>query len=172
MTAEEAPVVAQVGSAVPDKPAPRKRAAKKAPKEALPQIPLTEDGDLSAKLDLTEIEQTAKDVATEVSPKDEYSQAAPDEAVPAVSADGATRLLITAYIGIGNRLFIRGKGPGLSWEKGVPLQFVSIGKWRWDTVEATEPVKFKLYKNDEVECSALGSRILESGHQLEVTATF
>ena len=49
----------------------------------------------------------------------------------AVTSDGFTRLVATAYIGIGNRLFIRGDGPGLSWEKGVPLQFVSIGKWRW-----------------------------------------
>ena len=48
-----------------------------------------------------------------------------------LTSDGATRLIATAYIGIGNRLFIRGEGPGLSWEKGIPLQFVSIGKWRW-----------------------------------------
>ena len=89
-----------------------------------------------------------------------------------VSTDGATRLLVTAYIGIGNRLFIRGDGPGLSWEKGVPLQFVSIGKWRWETNTATAPVKFKLYKNDEVECAALGAQSLDPGHQQEVTAAF
>ncbi|MDI1319435.1 MAG: hypothetical protein PSW75_04465, partial [bacterium] len=57
----------------------------------------------------------------------EPASAAPAEA--AVSSDGATRLLATAYIGIGNKLFIRGDGPGLSWDKGVPMQFVSIGKW-------------------------------------------
>ena len=32
-----------------------------------------------------------------------------------LSSDGATRLLVTAYIGIGNRLYIRGSGPGLTW---------------------------------------------------------
>jgi len=88
------------------------------------------------------------------------------------TSDGATRLLVTAYIGIGNRLFIRGAGPGLSWEKGVPLQFVSIGKWRWETNDATGPVKFKLYKNDDTECAALGTQALEPGHQEEVTAAF
>jgi hypothetical protein len=104
----------------------------------------------------------------------EFSQIEPDEAAPApaVSADGATRLVVTAYIGIGNRLFIRGDGPGLSWEKGVPLQFVSIGKWRWETAEAAAPVRFKLYKNDEVECVALGERSLEAGRQQDVTASF
>jgi hypothetical protein len=91
---------------------------------------------------------------------------------PAVSADGATRLVVTAYIGIGNRLFIRGEGPGLSWEKGVPLSFVSIGKWRWETNDAAGPVRFKLYKNDDVECSSLGERSVAPGAQLELTASF
>jgi hypothetical protein len=90
----------------------------------------------------------------------------------AISADGATRLLVTAYIGIGNRLFIRGEGPGLSWEKGVPLQFVSIGKWRWETPDASGQVRFKLYKNDESECASLGQRSIGAGRQEELTAAF
>lgn len=89
-----------------------------------------------------------------------------------LTSDGATRLVVTAYIGIGNRLFIRGDGPGLGWDKGVPLQFISIGKWRWETNDATAPVKFKLYKNDETECTALGVQTLDPGHQQEVTASF
>ncbi len=96
----------------------------------------------------------------------------PEISEPAVSADGATRLIVTAYIGIGNRLTIRGEGPGLSWEKGVPLSFVSIGKWRWETNDATAPVKFKLYKNDEVECTALGERSVEPGAQQDLSASF
>lgn len=89
-----------------------------------------------------------------------------------LSSDGATRLLVTAYIGIGNRLFIRGAGPGLTWEKGIPLQFVSIGKWRWETNDASGPVEFKLYKNDDIECAALGAQKLDPGYQQEVTAAF
>jgi hypothetical protein len=96
----------------------------------------------------------------------------PEDEESALSADGATRLLVTAYIGIGNRLFIRGEGPGLTWERGVPLQFVSIGKWRWETAEATAPVAFRLYKNDETECTALGRRTLAPGRQQEFQATF
>ncbi|HVT74018.1 MAG TPA: hypothetical protein VHD61_12860 [Lacunisphaera sp.] len=99
----------------------------------------------------------------------------PDEAAggtePAASSDGATRLLATAYIGIGNKLFIRGDGPGLSWDKGVPMQFVSIGKWGWATHDATAPVACKLYKNDET--AALSGEIrLEPGKHVEVTALF
>jgi len=108
-------------------------------------------------------------------PSDEYSQSSPDEGsgfASAMSADGITRLLVTSYIGIGNKLYIRGDGPGLSWDKGTPLQFVSIGKWRWETSDATAPIAFKLYKNDSVECTAIGSPKLEPGHQHEVTANF
>ena len=87
------------------------------------------------------------------------------------SSDGATRLLTTAYIGIGNKLFIRGDGPGLSWDKGVPMQFVSIGKWGWATQDAAGPVRVKLLKNDET--SALtGDLTLEPGRHTEITALF
>jgi hypothetical protein len=54
----------------------------------------------------------------------------------------------------------------------VPLSFVSIGKWRWDTNDASSTVKFRLYKNDEVECTALGERSVEPGAQQELTASF
>jgi hypothetical protein len=87
------------------------------------------------------------------------------------SSDGATRLLATAYIGIGNKLFIRGDGPGLSWDRGVPMQFVSIGKWGWSTHDAAGPVRIKLYKNDE--SAALSGEItLEPGRHTEATALF
>ena len=89
----------------------------------------------------------------------------------AASSDGATRLLATAYIGIGNKLFIRGAGPGLSWNKGEPMQFVSIGKWGWATNDATAPIACKLYKNDETE-ALTGEITLEPGKHVEVTALF
>lgn len=93
------------------------------------------------------------------------------EVEASASSDGATRLLATAYIGIGNKLFIRGDGPGLSWDRGVPMQFVSIGKWGWATQDAAGPVRIKLYKNDEIPCMT-GEVTLEPGRHTEVTALF
>lgn len=101
------------------------------------------------------------DLAAEASTKAEAS----------VSSDGATRLLATAYIGIGNKLYIRGDGPGLSWDKGVPMQFVSIGKWGWATDDATAPIACKLYKNDET-AALSGEIFLEPGKHVEITALF
>jgi chemotaxis protein histidine kinase CheA len=114
--------------------------------------------------------------ATESTPVAERVSASAESAVaeaPEVSAssDGATRLLATAYIGIGNKLFIRGDGPGLSWDTGQPMQFVSIGKWGWSSTEAAGPVRVKLYKNDEL-AAPLGEIVLEPGRHTEVTATF
>ena len=128
----------------PEKP-PRKRAPKKtAPAEGEPSLGLVEPPQAAPAAEIVE---------------------------RVVSSDGATRLLVTAYIGIGNRLFIRGDGPGLSWDHGVPMQFVSIGKWGWFTHEASGPVRIKLYKNDEL--AALSGEItLEPGRHSEVTALF
>jgi hypothetical protein len=130
----------------------KKRPAKKAALDEVPDLDPAHDDLFSSATDDT---QTGSEAEERV-----------------ISSDGATRLIATAYIGIGNRLFIRGDGPGLSWEKGVPLQFVSIGKWRWETAEAAGPVQFKLLKNDEIECVGLGTITLEPGHQQEVTAKF
>jgi len=104
-------------------------------------------------------------------PSDDIPAEAAATVEPSVSADGATRLLVTAYIGIGNKLYIRGDGPGLSWDKGVPMKFVSIGKWGWATDEATGPVAVKLYKNDET-VAVSGEVFLEPGQHVEVTALF
>lgn len=98
-------------------------------------------------------------------------EASPARAESSASSDGATRLLVTAYIGIGNKLFIRGDGPGLSWDKGAPMQFVSIGKWGWATHEATGPVRCKLYKNDDT-AALSGEVTLEPGQHVEVSALF
>jgi hypothetical protein len=162
------PQPAEVENASPA-PAPEPEAEKEpvAPKPARRAKPIDDQPTLG--LDLGDIDTDAP--AEEQS---EFSQVSPDEARPAsaMSADGATRLLVTAYIGIGNRLFIRGEGPGLHADKGQPLQFVSIGKWRWETTDAAAPVRVRLYKNDQVECVSVGELTLEPGHQSEVTANF
>lgn len=107
--------------------------------------------------------------AESLAPAEVNRSSAPAES--AASSDGATRLLATAYIGIGNKLFIRGEGPGLSWEKGVPMQFVSIGKWGWATNDALAPVRCELYKNDET-AALTGEVVLDPGKHVEITALF
>ncbi len=159
--AEPVPAVSEPAPAAP--PAPRKRSPRK-PAPAPVAAPQPETAP---------VEPAAPELVLESPPSDESSSLAAQEIPePAVSADGATRLIVTAYIGIGNRLFIRGEGPGLSWDKGIPLSFVSIGKWRWESNDAVKPVRFRLYKNDDTECTALGERSVEPGAQQELSASF
>src|SRR5690348_2460716 len=52
-------------------------------------------------------------------------------------------------VGFGNNLFVRGEGPGLSWEHGVPLECVDSQTWQL-SVPANDKLKFKLLLNDTV----------------------
>ncbi len=148
-------------------PAPRKRAKKEAvTANALPGLlDLAETAPFaSAEKEASSTEESAPGGDSETNGSGELERS--------LSADGVTRLVVTAYIGIGNRLFVRGEGPGLSREKGVPLQFVSIGKWRWESADSTAPVELRVFKNDQIECPSLGSITLAPGQQGEVTAAF
>ena len=118
-------------------------------------------------------ELIAEPVTDEPPAPESFSQVPPEENLPLAtpSADGRTRLTVTSYIGIGNKLYLRGEGPGLSATKGVPLQFVSIGRWRWETGEATTPVVCRIYKNDKLE-APIGPLTLAPGTEQEVSATF
>ncbi|MBI2813621.1 MAG: hypothetical protein HYX71_05010 [Opitutae bacterium] len=171
---EDAPVVESVtvmGAPAPaaEEPKPKKPRAPRKPKpeDTLAAMSEPMPGDPPA------AEASGESAQPDTPARGESSEPAeaPAPAEASVSADGATRLLVTAYIGIGNKLYIRGDGPGLSWDKGVPMKFVSIGKWGWATDEATGPVACKLYKNDET-AALSGDVFLEPGQHVEVTALF
>lgn len=74
-------------------------------------------------------------------------------AVPAVKvAPTAVVTTISASIdvGFGNALYLRGEGPGLSWDKGVKLACVANDKWTIVLGESARPYVFKFLLNDEV----------------------
>jgi hypothetical protein len=100
-----------------------------------------------------------------------YDDAPSTTSAPARTSDGSTRLLVTAFIGIGNKVFIRGDGPGLSREKGVPMEFISIGKWSWESSDAIDPVTIQLFKNDDIPAQG-DPLLLAPGHHVEVTPVF
>jgi biopolymer transport protein ExbB/TolQ len=155
VTLSDAPV-APVGETKPKKPrAPRKPK----PEETLAAMS-AESAPAETSSAIPEPAATSSEEAAE-----------PSLVEASVSSDGATRLLVTAYIGIGNKLFIRGDGPGLSWDKGVPMQFVSIGKWGWASNDVTAPIACKLYKNDET-AALSGEIFVEPGKHIELTALF
>ncbi|WPJ95600.1 hypothetical protein SH580_19465 [Coraliomargarita algicola] len=85
---------------------------------------------------------------------------------------GDTVVIASVFIGIGNKPFVRGNGPGLSWETGVAMEFEEIGKWRWSpSVDLEQAIEIQIYRNDE-DPDKTGKYTLEPGQALEVAPQF
>ncbi len=59
-----------------------------------------------------------------------------------------TTITTKVDIGFGNTLYIRGEGPGLSWDKGIPMDCVADDEWQIVVKEAAQPMVFKVLVND------------------------
>lgn len=94
-------------------------------------------------------------------------EAAPAAAEAAPSAAGSgTALIVNLMIGIGNKPFVRGTGPGLSRDKGVPMSFLGIGRWQWISPDPEAPATVEVWKNDQ---SPMGEALhLPGGEPVEV----
>lgn len=68
---------------------------------------------------------------------------------PRRPAKNDTAIIAHVMIGIGNKPFLRGIGAGLSTDKGVPMEYIDVGRWQWISPEPGEPVTVSLWKNDE-----------------------
>jgi archaellum component FlaC len=102
---------------------------------------------------------------------EEIEEAEPAAAAPAVEASAAsgvtgTALIVNLMIGIGNKPFVRGTGPGLSQDKGVPMSFLGIGRWQWVSPDPEAPATVEVWKNDQ---SPMGEPLhISGGEPLEV----
>ena len=114
---------------------------------------------------------------TQTSSAEVSSDVAQDEPAPVVRTiiadeEGATgtRLLVNLMMGIGNKPFVRGTGPGLSESAGQPMQFVAIGRWLWVCPEGQTAATVQVWKNDKtavgepVHIPAGESRELDEDH--------
>lgn len=118
--------------------------------------------------------------ASPAQPKTPLDTRAPAPKPAAIKSSGASApvpggqaIAVTARIdvGLGNVLFIRGQGNGLSWDKGTPLVCENASTWTWSTPQASDKMVFKLLLNDQV--WALGHDILaEAGNRIDITPSF
>lgn len=96
-------------------------------------------------------------------------------AAPAVKETAAAPLSTTIVaqidVGFGNTLFVRGEGPGLSWEKGVALDCVADDKWSVVLGETSKPLVFKFLINDQTWCTG-DDYVAQPGTTLTVTPAF
>lgn len=81
-----------------------------------------------------------------------------------------TTIDVKMDVGVGNTLFLRGQGSGLTWDRGIPLVCVDGKTWRWSRA-VTDPITFKILLNDKV-WSAGNDLTIAPGQKLEVAPTF
>jgi hypothetical protein len=147
-----------------------------------PSAPVEEEEEVEAAPSASAPEPLASAAAAEEEPVEEESEeeevieeiedaseeeAAPaaDEAAPSAAGSG-TALIVNLMIGIGNKPFVRGTGPGLSQDKGVPMSFLGIGRWQWVSPDPEAPATVEVWKNDQ---SPMGEPLhISGGEPLEV----
>ena len=85
----------------------------------------------------------------------------------------AAPTLVTAKIdiGFGNALYLRGEGPGLSWDKGTLLDCIGDDVWSLSISGATRPVVFKFLVND-LSWSSGPDYLVEPGSTSVITPSF
>jgi len=97
---------------------------------------------------------------------------APAKKKPAVAIEPpATFISAQIDIGFGNHLYLRGDGPGLSWDRGVAMDSVGANLWTASVKGASAPVIFKVLVND-LTWNAGGDYSVEPGQSITVTPTF
>ncbi|PAZ06454.1 MAG: hypothetical protein CAK86_02585 [Opitutia bacterium AMD-G1] len=113
-----------------------------------------------------EIEETEEEEAVEVIEEIEEEEPVAPSAPASAAAGTGTALIVNLMIGIGNKPFVRGTGPGLSQDKGVPMSFLGIGRWQWISPDPEAPATIEVWKNDQ---SPLGEPLhISGGEPLEV----
>ncbi|MDP2138599.1 MAG: hypothetical protein Q8J74_12195 [Candidatus Didemnitutus sp.] len=83
----------------------------------------------------------------------------------------ATIISSRANIGFGNHLYLRGEGPGLSWDHGVAMDCIAADSWVATLKGATLPVVFKVLIDDKTWCKG-NDYVVEPGQSVSVTPIF
>ncbi|MBI3886820.1 MAG: hypothetical protein HY302_13990 [Opitutae bacterium] len=104
--------------------------------------------------------------ATKSAPAPKNAAAAPavKAAAPVKKATPAKKKAVTSpapgtfitakvNIGFGNHLYLRGEGPGLSWDHGIAMDCTGSDLWTATLKGATIPVTFKVLVNDVTWCA-------------------
>jgi hypothetical protein len=131
-----------------------------APSSPSVTAPETEAVSAPAEIEEEETEEVIEEI------EEEEAEVAPAPAVEPAGDGTGTALIVNLMIGIGNKPFVRGTGPGLSQDKGVPMSFLGIGRWQWISPDPEAPATVEVWKNDQ---SPMGEPLhISGGEPLEV----
>ncbi|HET7535320.1 MAG TPA: hypothetical protein VFJ90_02635 [Candidatus Didemnitutus sp.] len=119
---------------------------------------------------------TKKPAAVTAAPKPALKNAktsvAPAKKVsPSRSEPPATFISAKVDIGFGNHLYLRGEGPGLSWDRGLAMDCIGADLWAVTIKGASAPVSFKILVND-LSWNSGNDYVVEPGQSVTVAPTF
>lgn len=142
------------------------RARPSAPAEEAEEVEVTPAASAPEPVASAAAEEDSEEEESEEEVIEEIEDASEDEAAPAATGATGTALIVNLMIGIGNKPFVRGTGPGLSRDKGVPMNFLGIGRWQWISPDPEAPATVEVWKNDQ---SPMGEALhLPGGEPVEV----
>lgn len=101
----------------------------------------------------------------------EIPAAAPTKVKAVKGAPVQTTIVARIDVGYGNALYLRGDGPGLSWEQGVPMECIAGDQWQYTLGESARPISFKVLLNDQI-WSAGPDSVVASGSTATITPDF
>ena len=130
------------------------------------------DAETELDLGLPDPEETLRKVdallaGEDTSPQDKSPPSKEDKA----EKNGTTTVVANVMIGIGNKPYLRGEGPGLSWEEGVAMNFIEIGKWAWSPPRKNASLTVQVYRNDQ-DPDQGGKVEIRPGEKIEITPEF
>lgn len=82
-----------------------------------------------------------------------------------------TRIVVKYDVGFNNFLSIRGKGAGLTWDKGIPLKNLKNDEWVWETGVSFNTGEFKVLIND-IQYETGENNTLKCGATVQYTPHF
>jgi hypothetical protein len=115
--------------------------------------------------------------ATRTASKKAPAKSAPAKSAPAKKLSStavespATFISAKANVGFGCHLYLRGTGPGLSWDHGVAMDCVAADLWTASLKNVKEPVVFKILLNDVTWCKG-NDYVVEPGQSITVIPSF
>ena len=143
--------------------------------EEVPPLPdPMEDEGIADELDLglPAPEETLRKVDALLAGKDlSVTTSKTEESDEKVDQNATTTVVANVMIGIGNKPFLRGEGPGLSWDEGVSMNFIEIGKWAWSPPRKNASLTVQVYRNDQ-DPDKGGKVEVKPGQKLEITPDF
>ena len=60
---------------------------------------------------------------------------------------------------------------GFSWDEGVAMNFIEIGKWAWSPPRKNASLTIQIYRNDE-DPDKTGKHEIKPGEKFEITPEF